>query len=593
MSKLRKPPKVYKVRHSQRNGESFEDKVYSFRISYQGKRRVVKTEFTQKRKAQEYVDSIYASDQKFSHLIDELFSKAPIDKEPQLSDSITEILGTGKQTIVSQGWLEAESNPKRMNHLKQEKNYGTNQARKIAYALKHIFFDTDKYSWFANKPLIAISRADAERLSNELYRNRTYRNVLCEGHPDISENIGDYRINIISLKSFFTFYYEEHAIIENNPFSRIKIPKSKHAHNQKPIFTELQLRLAFNIYRLNSIKFDDPEEKVKWDTFLSSTYFKAFKFIALTGMRSGEVRALQWKQISNDILVTINQAFKENSTDMSVIGKPKWDKTRKIILCDSAYEIIKEKSNDAEGFVFQNEKGKPLSAKTWSDKFNFFISVLNGKVFFGDSPFTSHSFRGTLNTLLIMQANVPESLIRKYLGWSTSPSLSAVQEKHYTSFSEMDTLKVAEGIERIYSGRPMSYQYISSEERSNIRILFPNWHILKDTKTLLLGDKPVFESIIKLKNYLVKSVNNHILFDNRLEDCHKTDLVQTCQKSLALTMQQVDDLDIFYTRAMKDYLSANKDTLHPHINFITTLLLDHFVRMRELELQNEKMTVLE
>ncbi|OQA43912.1 MAG: site-specific tyrosine recombinase XerC [Spirochaetes bacterium ADurb.Bin315] len=589
MSKLRKPPTVYKVRHSQRNGESVEDKEYSFRISYQGKRRVVKTGFAQKRKAQEHVASIYASEQKFSNLINELFIQSPIDKEPQLSDSNTESLGTVKETIITQGWLEVESNPKRMAHLKQEKNYGTNQARKIAYSLKHIFFATDQYSWFANKPLIAISRADAQELSNELYRNRTYRNVLCEGHPDISENNGDYRINIISLKSFFTFYYEELAIIENNPFSKIKIPKSKHAHTQKPIFTELQLRLAFNKDRLNSIEIDDSKEKAKWNTFLSSTYFKAFKFIALTGMRSGEVRALQWKQISNDILVTINQAFKENSTDISVIGKPKWDKTRKIILCDSAYEIIKDKSNDAGGFVFQNEKGKPLSAKTWSDKFNYFISVLNKKVFFGDSPFTSHSFRATLNTLLIMQANVPESLIRKYLGWSESPSLSAVQEKHYTSFSEVDTLKIAEGIERIYSGRPMSYQYISSQERDDINTIFPNWEFFRNAENMLsIERKPSFESITKIKDYLIKKINNYILFDDRLDDCLRTNLIQTCQKSLALTMQQVDDLDIFYTRAMKDYISENKDTLPPSINFITSLLLDHFYRLRELELQNEK-----
>jgi len=469
MSKLRRPPTVYQASHIQRSGLKMVDKLYSFRVQYNGKRKTIKTDFKNKRKAQEYVNSIYSSETKFSDFLKEQFEdKAALEEKIRVESTISNEKLSVIEALKQHGWMNWETNPKRISQQKEGKNYGSRHAKNLAFNLNHLFVETDKYDWFSNKEILSIKREDAQKLSNQLYQDRTVRGTVCEEDIELKDSIGNYKVNIIALKSFFTFCFDNLGIIETNPFQRIRIPKSKQIQ-KKAFFAQSQLRAMFDREFLENIEFDDIKNKKKWISFLDSAYFKSYFFTALTGLRSGEVRALKWTQISEDIVVLINRAFKENTIQEKDVDTPKWGKVRTIILCDSAYRIIRENGDHDHGsYVFSNKLGNALDASSWNKNFKFFISVLLGNLLFSSDPYTPHSFRGSLNSLLVKEGNVSESLIRKYLGWTANNPLSEVQEKYYTRFSNEDMLKIAEGIELVFSGKKLQHEYISEEEKHEL-----------------------------------------------------------------------------------------------------------------------------
>ncbi len=223
MARRRKAPQVKRREHRQRNGEIITDSKYSFRFTYNGKRVTRSTDFTNKREAQAYVDKIFASDDNFEKFISNTF-------KDQQDEKLHDTDNHGKtflEVLKNQGWLEWKTNPKLTSQQKQGRYYGVLQAKKISNALIKMFISTSSYDFFSKKNLQLITRNDAHNLSDQLWKNRTCKGVLCEGNPELKETIGNYKININSLKSFFTFCYDEVKIIETNPFQGIKIPQKK------------------------------------------------------------------------------------------------------------------------------------------------------------------------------------------------------------------------------------------------------------------------------------------------------------------------------------------------------------------------------
>lgn len=483
MSFNRKPPAVFKVKHKQRNGEYHFDSFFSFKVMHRGKLYYEKTTFTKKREAQAYVNEIFSSQETFNTFLERHTNKDKINDFNK--DSFNE---PEAETVLSvlkkQGWLNWETNPKYINHKMQGKNYGSRHTKNLTFALRYLFVETKEYEWFGKKNISSITRSDAQQLSSQLWKNRTCYGEKCEGVPEFQEKIGNYKINIVALKTFFSFCFDELGIIEINPFYKIKIPKSKNL-DQKPFFTKQQLRTMFDIDLLKSIS-SDP----KWHKFLDSDKFKSYHFVALTGLRSGEVRALKWKQLHHDRILIINRAFKENTIQEKDIDTPKWNKTRSIVLSDSAYEALPHRKKDPKSYIFQNYVGKAIDASTWDKDFRFFITKLVELLSFPEKEFRPHCFRGTLNTLLIKGGTVPESLVRKYLGWSESNPLSPVQETHYTYFTVKDMLIVAQGIELIYSGNEMLWEFFHHENEGDIEIAESIlYHNSEDLKALLQANK--------------------------------------------------------------------------------------------------------
>lgn len=578
MSKLKKPPKVYQISHGQRLNEAIVSKFYYFRIQHDKKRKIVNTGLKNKRKAQEYVDALYSSEVKFSAFVKEHFEGKAEEAIAKEAVAIPDEELTVLETLEKQGWLNWETNPKMISSQRDGKNYGSRHAKNLALALNHMFMETDKYNWFSDKKLSSIKREDAQGLSSQLWQDRTCRGKICEEDIVLKDTIGDYKINLISLKTFFTYCFSDLGITDINPFQSIKIPQSKIVQ-LKAFFTAQQLRTMFNRQYLESLEFDTLQEKQEWMIFIDSQYFKSFFFTALTGLRSAEVRALKWKQLSDDVQLKINRAFKENTNNENDVDTPKWDKVRTIILCDSAYRIIRETEvKDNEAYVFFNSIGNAIDASTWGKKFTYFISALKGKLLFSDDPYTPHSFRGTLNSLLVKEGNVSDALIRKYLGWTEVNTLSAVQEKHYTRFFEEDMLKVAEAIEVLFSDKTLQHEYISEEEKHELASLYVNNSYYNSNRLAQkqLDDKTRLEILKSHKNKIFKTFNNYILYDENLDESKRNELLSHCKKIIKTNLTTLSDMDIAFPQNFKKYASRNWDAMPPAVQLSLSLLLDIF-----------------
>ncbi len=580
MGKLRKPPKVYKISHRQRSGEITEDDFYSFRVQHEGKRKTIKTEFKNKRRAQDHVNAIFSSEQRFSNLIENYFSKQQDNRKEETPKQNND--NSVLSVLSKDGWLNWETNPKLLNHKKQGKNYGSRHAKNISYALNHIFIETDQYAWFSSKNISSVGRKDAQNLSDELWKHRTYRGVVCEDDPELKETIGSYKAHITALKTFFTYCFDVLNITEVNPFHRIVIPKYR-KRKIKPFFSQSQLQMMFDTEYLKTLDSDK-----QWGTFLESDYYKSFFFNALTGLRSGELRALQWKQLEDNIVLNIDRAFKENTTQDKDVDTPKWGKVRTIILCDSAFRIIKDiEPKNAGEYIFKNSVGKAIDSSTWKKKFGYFISVLNDHSVLFQEDYTPHSFRGTLNSLLISQGIVSGPLIRKYLGWSENNTLTAVQEHHYTKLVGKDMFTVARGIEELFSGRKMQWEYISKSEKEELKHLLPNWQYLKNKMLQNQGSSSSdMKTLIFLKNSLFKELNNYILFDSSLTEEERQILISHCKYVLKMEFMTIDTLDLIFSSEFKNYLSKTLKYLPASKEYVITLILDFFATQLERDQKN-------
>ncbi len=576
MARKRTPPTVFKNKHRQRNGAIFSDKYYSFKVQINGKRKTISTSHTSKRKAQDEVNSIFNSEVKFAKLIKDYFIESNVNNESSPVDIVK--MDTVLESLKGQGWLNWETHPKRVDSKKQGKNYGSRQAKKISYAFNHMFLETSKYNWFSGKRLETISRKDAQQLADELWLHRTSRGVRCEGNAELREVIGNYKMNLVALKCFFTYCFDVLSIIDSNPFNGIRIPTSN-SQEMKPFFSKLHLQKMFDIDWLQTLSNDK-----KWDKFIHSSVFKAYKFTALTGMRSGEVRALKWKQFRNGKILKIDRAFKENTTREEDIDFPKWNKVRTIVLSDSAHKIIHD-GNDhgGEEYVFMNSVGNAIDASSWSKKFSYFMEELQGKLFFSDDHFTPHSFRGTLNTLLIGESSVSPVYIRQYLGWSDSQPLSVVQERHYTGRSIENTLLVAEAIQKLFTGEPLKWEMITDEENQRFAFEINNWEYtisqLNDSGNM----NNAIETLSSIKNIIFKEVNNHFLYCDELPINEKDKILEHCKSVIASEFTGIDSLDEAFPQWFKKYLSGRVGQMNSRVGYGIQLLLDFLVKQKKQE----------
>jgi len=412
-----------------------------------------------------------------------------------------------------EGWLIAGTNPKLKKSRLEEKNYGIAQAKKIADALNHIFVEIedlnkfesflrkneilrdarfDDFVNFLAKPFYDLSKRDADKFLNFLYEFAEWEkknNRKAKDEYFICQN----RMNLIALKSFFSFCFER-DIVDRNILAGIKIPVNQN-RTPKNLFSLKQLREMFNDRMVKSI-----------DTvFASSPEYRALKFAGLSGMRSSEVRALRWKQISHDNhVVEINSAFKIDSTKRNAIGKPKWEKTRTIVVCDSAVECLGMRGNP-ESFVFHLKGGGAIGSSKYIKSLETFLDKLDrAYIHFNQPPFTlgkhytPHSFRGSLNSLLLSGGTINEAIVQEYLGW-TKTALTQVQRVHYTKFKLEGLFKVANEIEKLFSGKEMEWRPKS----------FENEYETPEIVNMIINNKEEIEGFLPAKNKISSNWGTH------------------------------------------------------------------------------------
>lgn len=402
--------------------------------------------------------------------------------------------------IEKKGWMNPLQNPKLKSERGANRNYGNTQARNIASAFNHMFnkleymteFETFirrqrilKYStfedWknFLTKPAHTLNHQDAINFISFLTEYTAYlkENPMNKNHKFFMRQN---KINIVALKSFFTYTVDviKDKNLPENIFSGRAIPV-----NKKP-----EVRDFPTMEQLKEI-FDDELANFAITGFHTHHVYRALKFSALTGLRSGEVRALHYSQfdIKNPNILTVNKAFKDNIVKKGEIGKPKWDKVRTIYICDSALECVGE-IDRGKNLVFSNSGGGGISVSLYRNLFRKYLWRVErifdgyGKTLLEGKNITPHSLRGGLNSYLLSKGTIGAHLIQDYFGW-TKEALTEVQKKHYTTYTNTDSFKVAYEIEKGFSEKEMK---MFEEEN-----MFGEYKKSDITKLILKEKKPI------------------------------------------------------------------------------------------------------
>ncbi len=359
---------------------------------------------------------------------------------------------------------------------------------------------------------------------------------------------------IEALRTVYSYLMRKDKYITFNPFCEIKVEFFPTKFKKKYVFAPYEIYYLFNKDLLQKI---EPKyfSREQWDRFLNSDFFLAFKFAAYTGMRTNEITALIPSQIKDDRIVTINRAFKDKTG--KVVRLPKNNQSRTIILCDEAYKCIAEKLEIRKNneFIFQTKFHTHLYNRYTNNWTNFRKEILNAfDIEIGNLKFTPHGLRKSLNTNLLRYSSLKlkESLIRAYCGWSDAPnSLTPVQEKHYTTYSNTDLNTVAREIQRIYvkDSKKILNNFYKTEENS---ITFSSgWTPTED-------DSSKYMFLEKVYNIIGKEIEEDIK-EIKLTEPENQEIERNAMRKLETIRRKENELNfIRLLIKVKAYINNNK-----------------------------------
>ena len=137
---------------------------------------------------------------------------------------------------------------------------------------------------------------------------------------------------------------------------------------------------------------------------------------------------MRWKHVDFDVgKISIETAWK----DWATLGKPKWEKTRSVLLTPKLTRALKRIRSESlhvlpDSFVFSNENGE--SIKLWWVNHRFHAAMKRAGIDVKTRSLKPHSFRHSCATLL-RDAGYSDAKIRALLGWSTEQ-----MQDNYTHF---------------------------------------------------------------------------------------------------------------------------------------------------------------
>lgn len=254
--------------------------------------------------------------------------------------------------------------------------------------------------------------------------------------------------------------------IDNNPGSMVG--NIKYERQERGVLNpeEVGRFLAFLSSRTERIKAEAkdalPIKKGAQESRRSLDALQAIRDEALiavlfcSGMRAGEIRALRWSSVD---LATGRCKVIEADKGKDGIGKPKWGKTREIVLAKLALDRLKAwKASlpyEAPGdyFVFGTSLGKGLGYEGLHNVLEDCIKAARAEDIIPDDDrwVSPHAARHTLNTNLLA-AGVAPLLVQSFLGWSSAEAriLTRVQAI-YTHFQLLRVDDVAKAVDMIYA----------------------------------------------------------------------------------------------------------------------------------------------
>lgn len=215
-------------------------------------------------------------------------------------------------------------------------------------------------------------------------------------------DIMDFRDRLVKAKGqsrSAQMVYGALRIILNEALERGLIQSSPTAGLHKIAYTK-QVRSAVpipDIQRLLLVQ--------HWDDLNA---WRAVMTAAMTGMRAGEVRGLQWADLdSAGHKIYIRHNIPAHETEVKA---PKWGKSRVTVYPEKLREIL-EPLRAEKGHVFA-VKGEPIGYDAMTDA----LEIAWGRA---GVRITLHQLRHSLNTYL-RGAGMPDDLLRGSFGWSSA-----------------------------------------------------------------------------------------------------------------------------------------------------------------------------
>ena len=282
------------------------------------------------------------------------------------------------------------------------------------------FYKWDKCAWIkrqrAKGRKISETQAKARRRQLETYLLPQFGNKKLEDiNPVEFENwlIGIDRANgtknaIMHTMRMLLKEAKREKVIRFDPLADVE-----------PLANNYTKRDAFQIAELKKL-FPSKEEKLL-EVWGELYYAVLFHTMVSTGMREGEVLALQWKHVLLEKrAILILQAVKANGK----VGTPKNGEERSVLIPGRTAEMLarwKEKTpmNAEEDYLFFGQKdgcnSQPLNRRTLYDKFKKALSAAG--IDAEGRNLVIHSFRHTYNTL--MRSILPEEQLHYMIGHKT------------------------------------------------------------------------------------------------------------------------------------------------------------------------------
>lgn len=296
-------------------------------------------------------------------------------------------------------------------------NYGYNYARHMASAMRSVRQALEKGApALLKKPIDEITSLDMRNIKNCLidqYGRRGKTDKFFSG-----------------LKTVFSQAHED-GIINTNP-----------AFGTRNIKYDRRERMA--------IRPEDVVDIIKLKGRLQkmgrAEEWAYFTIAATTGMRRGEILALNRGMIDGDILF-IRHAMKLTEKGYDPDMPPKWDNDRTVPLSDITKEALAVLRPSRNGRLFNREY-------RWVDGcmdcivYSACCCIPEKSAIWGNV--TSHVLRHTLESSLYI-AGLPPYMIARYLGWEHGTSEFFGSQKRYTHLYARNLYPVSRVIDALFS----------------------------------------------------------------------------------------------------------------------------------------------
>jgi integrase len=198
---------------------------------------------------------------------------------------------------------------------------------------------------FAERWLVEWPRPEAS--TRQLYRQAAHRFAEQFGSTPLGEverlSARTWALGVPrNLSKIIGTMYEDArniGLVDTNPFANLRLPVTEKTEDVHPPSLDEYRRLLDACSVLGGY---------------AAEFRSMIQFAAWTGLRAGELQAIQWEDIGGDY-IRVRRARK---TDGS-IGKPKNGRVRKIVFLSPAH-VLDDVPRRPDPFIFHTPRGEPL-----------------------------------------------------------------------------------------------------------------------------------------------------------------------------------------------------------------------------------------